>query len=96
MSWAAPASNGGAPITGYNVYQGTSPGGETGAPVNGSPVTGTSSTVTGLVNGTTYYFKVAAVNAGRRGSGVGRGVGHPGDGAGGARRADRDPRVTPR
>ena len=47
----------------YIVYQGTGPGGETGAPVSGSPVTTTSTTVTGLVNGTTYYFKVAAVNA---------------------------------
>jgi hypothetical protein len=54
LSWAAPASDGGAPISGYDVYQGTSPGGETGAPV-GSPVTATSTTVTGLVNGTTYY-----------------------------------------
>jgi predicted phage tail protein len=63
LSWAAPASDGGAPISEYIIYQGTSPGGETGAPVSGSPVTATSTTVTGLVNGTTYYFKVAAVNA---------------------------------
>jgi fibronectin type 3 domain-containing protein len=62
LSWNAPAS-GGAPINGYIIYQGTSPGGETGTPVNGSPVTDTSFTVTGLTNGTTYYFKVVAVNA---------------------------------
>ena len=67
LSWAAPASDGGAPISDYNVYQGTSPGSETGAPVGGSPVTTTSTTVTGLANGTTYYFNVAAVN------GVGQG-----------------------
>ena len=30
LSWTAPASNGGLPITGYNVYRGTSPDGETG------------------------------------------------------------------
>src|SRR6266487_2473446 len=69
LSWAAPASDGGSPVSGYNVYQGTSAGGETGTPVNGSPVTATSYTVTGLVNGITYYFKVTAVN------GVGEGPG---------------------
>ena len=63
LSWAAPASDGGSPVSGYIIYQGTSPGGETGTPVNGSPVTATSYTVTGLTNGTTYYFKVVAVNA---------------------------------
>jgi predicted phage tail protein len=63
LSWGAPASDGGSPVSGYIVDQGTSPGGETGVPVNGSLVTGTSYTVTGLTNGTTYYFKVFAVNA---------------------------------
>ena len=62
LAWAAPASDGGSPVTGYNVYQGTSPGGETG-PVNGSSlVTATGYKVTGLTNGTTYYFRVAAVS----------------------------------
>ena len=63
LSWAAPASDGGSPVSGYNVYQGTSPGKETGIPVNGSPVTVTSYPVTGLTNGITYYFTVVAVNA---------------------------------
>lgn len=62
LSWAAPAS-GGAAISGYIIYRGTSPGGETGVPVNGSLVSGTSYAVAGLTNGTTYYFKVFAVNA---------------------------------
>ena len=63
LSWGAPASDGGSPVSGYIIYQGTSPGGETGAPVSGTLVTVTSYTVTGLTNGTTYYFRVIAVNA---------------------------------
>jgi fibronectin type 3 domain-containing protein len=62
LSWTAPASDGGAGISGYLIYQGTGPGGESGVPVNGTPVQATSYTLTGLTNGTTYYFKVAAVN----------------------------------
>jgi YHS domain-containing protein len=66
LSWTAPASDGGAGISGYLIYQGISPGGEAGTPVNGAPVSATSYTVTGLTNGTTYYFKVAAVNDAKR------------------------------
>jgi len=62
LSWSAPASNGGSAITGYNVYRGTSAGGEPATPV-ASNVSGTSFTDTGLVNGTTYFYTVAAVNA---------------------------------
>ena len=63
LSWTAPGSTGGSAITGYIIYSGTSAGGESASPVTGSPVKGTSYTVTGLANGTKYYFKVAAVNA---------------------------------
>ncbi len=61
LTWSAPSSNGGSPITGYDVYFSTSP---TPIPA-GSPtfVTGTSDTVTGLANGTKYYFEVEAVNS---------------------------------
>jgi predicted phage tail protein len=61
LSWAEPAS-GGAAISGYLIYQGTSPRHETTKPVNGVLVNGTSYTVTGLANGSTYYFRVTAVN----------------------------------
>ena len=61
LSWSVPASNGGSSITGYNVYRGTSAGGEAGTPV-ATNVTTTSFTDSGLTNGTTYYYKVAAVN----------------------------------
>jgi hypothetical protein len=47
----------------FNVYRGTTPGGESDTPI----ATGLFSptyTNTGLTNGTTYYYKVAAVNAG--------------------------------
>jgi hypothetical protein len=62
LSWTAPGSNGGAGISGYLIYQGTSPGGESGVPINAAPVRATVCTVIGLANGTAYYFTVAAVN----------------------------------
>ncbi len=59
LSWSAPASDGGATITGYKVYQSTDDASysEVATP------SGTTQTITSLTNGTTYYFKVAAVNS---------------------------------
>jgi titin len=89
LSWTAPASDGGSPVTGYRVYKGTSPGGETG-PVNGSAlVTATGYKVTGLVNGTTYYFRVTAVNKAGEGKPSVEAKAVPVRCAGGACRADR-------
>ena len=57
LSWTG---SGGA--TSYNVYRGTSSGGESSTPV-ATGITSTSYTNTGLTNGTEYYFKVAAVDS---------------------------------
>ncbi|HME50863.1 MAG TPA: fibronectin type III domain-containing protein, partial [Candidatus Lokiarchaeia archaeon] len=65
LAWTAPASNGGSAITGYNVYQGTTPGNETLLASLGAVLTYTS---TGLTNGQIYYYKVSAVNAAGEGA----------------------------
>jgi len=66
---AAPASgqialswNPSSGATSYNVYRGTTAGGESPTPL-ATGITGTSYTNTGLTNGTAYYYKVAGVNA---------------------------------
>jgi titin len=66
LTWSAPGSQGGSPITGYDLYQGGSPGSESTTPVT-LPASPTSYTVTGLTSTVGYYFTLAAVNA----SGVG-------------------------
>jgi Domain of unknown function (DUF4082)/Fibronectin type III domain/Bacterial Ig domain len=60
VRWTAPSSEGGGPITGYTVtpYIGTTAQ----TPVNVSPPA-TSTTLTGLANGTSYTYKVTATNS---------------------------------
>ena len=60
LGWSAPGSNGGSAITGYKVYRGTASGGETLLTTLSNV---TSFTDTGLTNGTTYYYKVSALNS---------------------------------
>ena len=61
LSWTAPGFGRG--LAGFNVYDGTSSGGESNTPVNSAPITDTTFSVTGLSGGTTYYFVVTAVDA---------------------------------
>ena len=90
LTWTAPASDGGSPISGYSVYVATSADFRGAVKVAGG--TGTAVTVTDLINGTTYYFRVTAVNQVGEGPASAGGEGRPGDRAGGARWADRDSR----
>jgi len=64
ITWAAPLSEGGAPITGYTVTatDSTTPahGGQT---CTTSPLTATTCMVTGLTGGDSYTFTVTATNA---------------------------------
>ena len=62
LAWSAPADTGGAAIASYEVDIGI--GGDWSAgPDTMTGITGTSKTVTGLVNGTAYDFRVRAVNS---------------------------------
>ncbi len=60
ITWNAPLTNGGSPITGYTIYQGYISGGEWYLTTLGNITTWTN---TGLMNGDTYYYRVAAINA---------------------------------
>ena len=74
LSWSAPASDGGSVITSYRIYRGTASGAETALATTSGPVTSFQDTP--LTNGTTYYYKVAAIND-VDGSTLCRGIRHP-------------------
>ncbi|MCA1814448.1 MAG: FG-GAP-like repeat-containing protein, partial [Halobacteriales archaeon] len=60
LTWGAPASDGGSPITGYKVFRGTASGGEALLTTAGLALTFTDTTVS---NGVTYFYQVSATNA---------------------------------
>jgi titin len=66
LTWNAPTSAGGAPVSDYVVSYSQSLGGSY-TIFNDGVTSDTRATVTGLTNGLTYYFKVAAVNSGGTG-----------------------------
>lgn len=61
ISWTAPSTNNGSVITDYTI-QYSSNGGTSWSTFTHAASAATSATVTGLTNGTSYTFKVAAVN----------------------------------
>ncbi|MCH7736176.1 MAG: fibronectin type III domain-containing protein [Chloroflexi bacterium] len=62
LSWSAPSSNGGATVTNYRIYRGTFSGGESLYTTISSAGT-TFDNTANVSSGTTYYYKVAAVNS---------------------------------
>src|SRR5216117_3787688 len=59
LTWSAPSSNGGSPITNYRIYRSTTGGGETLQATIGNVLTYSDTSVT---NGVTYYYQVSAVS----------------------------------
>ncbi len=76
LSWDVPASTNGSPIQDYLVERATAEAGPWTTVADGTSVA-TTATVTGLVNGTTYYFRVAAVNAAGTGAPTASGLAVP-------------------
>lgn len=61
LTWTLPPNDGGAPITAYRVYRGTTPGGEMAYRDVSAPAATFSDTDVSI--GSRYYYKVSAINA---------------------------------
>jgi hypothetical protein len=60
LAWTASPTSG---IAGYNVYRGTSSGGESSTPLNTSPVDGTTFADVNVVAGEKYFYVVTAISS---------------------------------
>jgi hypothetical protein len=60
LSWTASTSSG---VVGYNVYRGTTSGGESSTPLNSSPINGATFTDSNVTAGQAYYYVIMAVNS---------------------------------
>jgi hypothetical protein len=58
VTWTASATSG---VVGYNVYRGTTSGGETATPMNSAPIDGTTYVDENVKAGVTYYYVVTAI-----------------------------------
>lgn len=62
LSWSTPLDSGGASISGYKIYRGTSSNGQSSTPL-ATLGNVTNYQDTGVSDGTSYYYKVTAVNS---------------------------------
>jgi hypothetical protein len=60
LSWTASPSSG---VTGYNIYRGTTSGGESPTPLNSMPINGATYTDENVSAGADYYYLVTSVTA---------------------------------
>jgi hypothetical protein len=61
VTWNAPASNGGTPVTGYWIYRGTTAGG--GSRLVSVGATTTSFTDAAVTKKVTYFYRISAINS---------------------------------
>lgn len=59
LTWTASLTSG---VAGYNVYRGTTPGGESSTPLNSTPINSTTYADENVVAGASYYYVVTTVS----------------------------------